>query len=105
MKKLLVLMFVSMVAGCSPPAEVEPEPDPAAEADDLYQSALAAGEGGRFGDSEELLERIVVEHSSTPAADDAGEMLERVREGSEAAALQAVRDIVEAQDKALRPER
>jgi hypothetical protein len=105
MKKLLVLMFVSMVAGCSPPAEVEPEPDPAAEADDLYQSALAAGEGGRFGDSEELLERIVVEHSSTPAADDAGEMLERVREGSEAAALQAVRDIVEAQDNYMATQR
>ncbi len=97
MRELFIVLLVFVVAGCGPAVEPEPEPDPAAEADDLYQSAVAADEAGKFGDSEELLEQIVAQHSSSTAADDASEMLARVRESSEAAALEAVRDIIEAQ--------
>ncbi len=105
MRRLFIVLFVSLVAGCGPGAEVEPVSDPAAEAAALYRTAVAAEEDGRFGDSEELLEQIVAEHSSGDVADDAGEMLDRVRESSEASALEAVRDIIEAQDNYMATQR
>ena len=95
MKRFATVMAVLFALGCGTASE--PEVDTQAEAATLYQNAVAAEQDGRLGESERALEEILADYASETVAVTAGEMLGRIREDSQAAALAALRQIHEAQ--------
>ena len=96
MRNLTILLLLCTVSsGCAGGDGGEPEP-----ADDLarlYDQAVAANEAGQLGESESLLENIVLSSDTSRVAADAESLLAVVRAASQARGLQAVRDIGQAQ--------
>ncbi len=95
MRKLTVaVLLCSVLLGCAGGGGA---PDPADESAELFGQAVAANQAGQFGESEGLLEDIVRRFATTPSAVEAEALLGEVSAASEAQALQAVRDVSEAQ--------
>ncbi len=95
MKRFATVTAVLFALGCG--ADSEPEVDTQDEAASLYQNAVVAEQDGQLGESERALEEILADYATETVAGTAEEMLGRIREDSQAAALAALRQINEAQ--------
>ena len=95
MRKLTVaVLLCSFLLGCAGGGGAL---DPADESAELFGQAVAANQAGQFGESEGLLEDVVSRLAATPSAAKAEALLGEVRSASEAKALEAVRNVIEAQ--------
>ena len=90
----IAVLLCSVSLGC---AGVDGVSDPADESADLFSRAVTANQAGQLGESEGLLEDIVSRLAATPSAVEAEALLGEVRSASEANALEAVRNVIEAQ--------